>query len=383
MKTAKTEGMILVVDHDRHARNLLRSSLARHFDVVTAATGREALARFEAIVPDLVLIDAQIPDLDGYAVCQKIRENSRVPIIFVTASTSLEDHLRAYDSGGTGLLTKPVNGEFLLRKVTAAIEIYREARRSERERQELQRMAMSFLSSAGQTGALLNFMRQAIAAPTYEQLAEGLLAATASLDLNCVVRIEHGGDSTVRAFHGEPTLLELSILEHASGMGRIFQFKNRLVVNYERITVVVSNTAEDPESSEAGMVRDNVAILAETAQALAENIDLRRAAAHQAEQMQLALASAERALSQLSSNQHEALADVQILLHGLVEGVERSYGWLNTTQAQETEISRQMNDSVQKILARLGSETNFEQPLQLVIAALRQGYDRPDSVELF
>lgn len=382
MSDGKSEGVILVVDDDRVSRVMHREILARQYDVVTASSGREALQMFDAVQPDLVVMDAVMPDLDGYATSLEIRKRSNLPIIFVTANKSMEEHLRAYDSGGTGLLTKPVNAEFLLKKVSVALERYKNSLKNEREKNELHNMAIGFLSSAGQSGALLNFMRTSIASPTYERLAEGLLEATRALSLDCVIRIEHGAEYTVLAHHGAPTPLELSILEHASGMGRLFQFKNRLVVNYDRVTIVVSNTP-DETSREAGMVRDNVAILAETAQALAEGIDIRHKAAQQAEQMQLALSSAEQSLGKLKDGQQSAMADIQMLLHELVDGIERSYGWLNTTQTQEAEISRQMQGSVQKILARLGHHSNFEEPMQQVIKALRTGYEQEDSIELF
>lgn len=383
MREQNFEGVILIVDDDKLSRALHRKILAKHYDVVTASSGREALELFDAVKPDLVLMDAVMPDLDGYQTSVEIRKHSRVPIIFVTANTSLEEHLKAYESGGTGLLTKPVNSDYLTKKVSVSLERYSAACKSEREKSEFQLMAMSFLSSAGQSGALLNFMRTAIAAPTYEHLGKYLLEATQTLNLNCVIRIQHGNDSTVQAYHGDPTPLEISIIENAAEMGRIFQFKNRLVVNYDRITVVVSNAPSDETSSDAGTVRDNLAILAEAAQALAEGIDIRRIAAHQAEQMQMALSNAEFSISKLRDNQHGAMADVQILLHNLVDNIEKSYSWLNTTQAQESEISRQMEASVKQILARLGNVSNFEEPLEQVIQALRDGYNRPDSVEMF
>lgn len=379
----KSEGMILVVDDDKLSRTLHRSILAKHFDVVTASSGAEALKLFDAVKPSLVLMDAVMPEMDGYEVSAKIRERSNVPIIFVTGNTSLQDHLRAYDSGCTGLLTKPVNAEILTKKALVALERYNYTQRNEREKQEFQKMAMNFLSSTGQSGVLMNFMRTAIASPTYEHLAKYLLDATNALGLDCVIRIEHGTESTAVAFHGAPTLLELSILENASEMGRVFQFKNRLVVNFDRITIVVSNAPADHESNEAGTVRDNIAILAETTQAMAENIDTRCASAQRAEQMQLALSGAEQSLEKLRENQAQTLADVQILQYELIESVEKSFGWLGTSQAQEDEISRQMQGYVRKTLDRLHNNTGFEEPLEEVIQALRSGYGQRNAIELF
>lgn len=383
MPESEIRGLVLVVDDDRVARTLHREILAKRYDVVTANSGVEALDLFDSLSPDLVLMDAEMPRLNGYEACAKIRERSKVPVIFATANTDLDEHMKAYDSGGTGLITKPISAEILIRKVATAISRYKAAKQFENEKIELQRMAMTFLSSAGKNGTLLNFMRTSIACSTYEQLAKALLDATATLGMDCIVRISHDKTFTALTQRGEPSALETSILEHVSAMGRLFQFKNRLVVNYERVTMIASNLPEDPESAEAGTIRDNIAILAETAQALTENIDLRITAARQAEQMQVALMSTEKALGSLGSEQQHMFADIRLLLQELVDGVERSYGWLNTSQAQETTISAEMGSSIEKILHRLVASDEFETQFKAVRAALSQGYDNPDSMELF
>lgn len=140
MPDGKSEGLILIVDDDRLSRSLHRKILSNKYDVVTAASGQEALQLFDSLHPDLVLMDAVMPDMDGYEASVEIRKRSRVPIIFVTANTSIEEHLKAYDSGGTGLLTKPVNAEFLAKKVDVSLERYRVAANSEREKKDLQQM---------------------------------------------------------------------------------------------------------------------------------------------------------------------------------------------------------------------------------------------------
>lgn len=377
------EGTILVVDDDALIRTLHRKILANQYDVVTASSGKEAIEFFDTFHPDLVLMDAEMPDIDGYEACKSIREISKVPIIFVTANTSLDEHLHAYESGGTDLIVKPVNADLLLKKVGVTIKRYHLAKQSRIQSAEMEKMALNFLSTAGKTGVLLGFMRSSLSASSYEKVAANLLEATTALNLNCIVSIEHRGEKTVLAYHGTPTPLELAILDHAAGMGRIFQFKKRLVVNHDRVTIVVANVDSDINSPEAGIARDNIAILAEAAQVLAENIDIKQTAARQAEQMQLALSNAELALTQLSQNQSLAQADTRILLQELIANVEKSYDILDTTQAQEEFISKQMNRSVSRVLERLGSQTNFEQPLGEVITALRQGYENADGLEMF
>ena len=381
---AQRPATILVVDDDRIACALHRSLLAKHYDVITASNGEEALSICEKQMPDLLLLDAEMPNLNGYDTCRLLRKKTKTPIIFATANRSIEEHMQAYDAGGSDLITKPVNAEILLRKVNVAIEQYRQTQRIEREKAELSRMAMGFLSNAGQNGTLLNFMRTSLRCSVYRDLAEQLLAATSSLNLECVIRIRHDNTQTALSHAGEPSPLELSILDHASEMGRIFQFKRRLVVNYDRVTILVSNMPSETECTQSGVIRDNIAILAETAEALAENVDLRRESARQAERLQVALGSAEYALKSLGEKQRNMMGDVRILLQQFVDDIEKSYAWLNTTTEQEANINHLMERSVHQILDRLVKGGDFENSFGDVMNALNTGYNKSnDAIELF
>ncbi len=375
---------ILVVDDDRIACALHRSLLAKHYDVITASNGEEALSICEKQMPDLLLLDAEMPSLNGYDTCRILRKKTKTPIIFATANHSIEEQMRAFDAGGSDLISKPLNAEILLRKVHVAIDQYRQTQRIEREKAELSRMAMGFLSSAGQNGTLLNFMRTSLCCTGYRELAEQLLAATRSLNLECVIRIRHDDTQTALSHAGDPTPLELSILEHVCELGRIFQFKRRLVVNYDRVSILVSNMPTEDECTQGGVIRDNVAILAETAEALAENVDLRRESARQAERLQVALGSAEFALKSLGEKQRSMMGDVRVLLQQLVDDIEKSYTWLNTSTEQEASISHMMESSVNQILDSLVKAGDFENSFGDVMTALNTGYNKSsDALELF
>lgn len=376
-------GRVLVVDDDRNFRVLHRALLAKQFDVVTASSGSEALQVCREQMPDLIVLDVEMPELNGYEVCRQLREWSQVPIIFVTAHESLEEHLKAYDAGGNSLFVKPVNYNILLRKVGMAIRQHRQTQCLHREKADLERMAMGFLSSASQSGALLNFMRASIVCDDYRSLAQHLVEAIGNLGLSCSVRIMHADGPSVVTDHGEPTPLELSIFDHIAEIGRIFQFKKRLVVNYERASIIVSNMPDENEGAErAGILRDSLAILAETAEGLAINVDVRKEAQRKAEQMQIALTSAEHALNELGEKQRHAMLDTRLLLQKLIDDIESAYGWLNTSQTQENTISKTMSQASQRVIERLTREADFDAQFAQVMKSLRAGRD-PNTVELF
>src|SRR5512146_106969 len=109
---------ILVVDDEPTLRETLVDALeADGFRVVSAADGREALQRFRAEQPDLVLLDLMLPELSGIEVCRIIRSESTVPIVMLTARTSEVDKVVGLEIGADDYVTKP----FSVRELSARI----------------------------------------------------------------------------------------------------------------------------------------------------------------------------------------------------------------------------------------------------------------------
>ncbi len=118
---------ILVVDDEPKNVKLLADLLtAKGYTTVTASSGREALAKVEGEQPDLVLLDVVMPEMSGYEVCQKIRENpstEMLPVILVTALDPGEERAKGLDSGADDFLTKPINLVELLARVRSLLRI--------------------------------------------------------------------------------------------------------------------------------------------------------------------------------------------------------------------------------------------------------------------
>jgi two-component system response regulator RegX3 len=114
--------LILVVDDEQSYRDALSVALQREgFLVVTAADGEEALARFDAAKPALVLLDVMLPKITGIDVCREIRSKSRVPIIMVTARNSEIDAVVGLEVGADDYVSKPFRLRELVARVRATL----------------------------------------------------------------------------------------------------------------------------------------------------------------------------------------------------------------------------------------------------------------------
>jgi two-component system response regulator RegX3 len=114
--------LILVVDDEESYRDALAVALQREgFLVETAADGTEAIERFDASRPALVLLDVMLPKVSGIDVCRELRARSRVPIIMVTARNSEIDAVVGLEVGADDYVTKPFRLRELIARVRAAL----------------------------------------------------------------------------------------------------------------------------------------------------------------------------------------------------------------------------------------------------------------------
>lgn len=114
--------VILAADDELELLDTLELFVAReNMLLVKAKDGREALALFESEKPDLVLLDIMMPELDGFAVLRKIREQSRVPAIMMTARTEDYDKILGLELGADDYVTKPYNPMEVVARVKAQL----------------------------------------------------------------------------------------------------------------------------------------------------------------------------------------------------------------------------------------------------------------------
>ena len=113
---------ILIVDDNEDIREVLGTFVAKEgFEPVVAKDGFEALDLFKKANPAVVLLDVMMPGMDGYKVCENIRELSDVPIILVTAKGDDYDRLMGLDIGADDYIVKPFNGDEVMARVRAVL----------------------------------------------------------------------------------------------------------------------------------------------------------------------------------------------------------------------------------------------------------------------
>ena len=173
--------LIMVIEDSRlYRQQLIHLCEANDYQTITEDNGIKAIETLYSIHPDLILLDIQLPGMDGYTVCEHIRQIpavSQIPVIFLTSSTSDEDIIKGFESGGNDYVTKPFNSVILLSRIKTQLEHVFTRRRlneyilnQEKINTLLQRQKekLEFLASRDQMTGLFNrhYIQSMIAADT-------------------------------------------------------------------------------------------------------------------------------------------------------------------------------------------------------------------------
>jgi type II secretory ATPase GspE/PulE/Tfp pilus assembly ATPase PilB-like protein/DNA-binding response OmpR family regulator len=121
MNKSESPLILAVDDDDINLRLIERILSAKEYNTITATSGEEAFLTLKKITPDLILLDVVMPEIDGYEVCSKLKENKKtsfIPVIFVTALEEEQDKAKAFAVGAADYLVKPITRDNLLEAVT-------------------------------------------------------------------------------------------------------------------------------------------------------------------------------------------------------------------------------------------------------------------------
>ncbi len=144
---------ILVVDDDRILRRVLQNSLEQQgYQVTAVSSGKDALEIFNQDVPDIIVSDVSMPEMNGFEFCRQLRSQPSgklVPFIFLSAKRDLNDRIQGHSIGADDYLTKPFEMKELLAKIEALIE------RSRRVHAEIVHLIEQLVSS-GSTNFVAN-----------------------------------------------------------------------------------------------------------------------------------------------------------------------------------------------------------------------------------
>lgn len=361
---------VFVVDDDPVVLEMISTMLEEQYAVATFDSAENCLPRLEEEKPDLFLLDVSMPGMDGYAFCRRLKDDPalcHIPVTFVSSHDSSEARLKGYEAGGEDFVVKPFNPDELCSKVRVAEQIVRSRKNLEEQVESAEYLSNLALAGMDEGGIALQFMSELIAWESEQEVAEGLIRLMQRYRLEGAVQTRINGIKMTRSAAGVNLPLETSVLDHVSKMERIFEFKNRAVHNFERVSLMVNNLPlDDPDY--CGRLRDNLSITVQGADSRLRAIEIEMASRRSQKVIMDVMQSIREAIINLQREHQMDKSRSSLLMIDFEKGLLDSFIHLGLSERQE----RYLLDFVREFMQRLVDQLDHSQGTYNALTGLNE-----------
>ncbi len=355
---------ILAVDDEPFNIEIIEEILDdQHYELHSASSGPECLSVVESINPDVILLDVSMPDMSGYEVCRKLKENDAtkdIIVMFVSARGTVEERIEGYNAGAEDYIVKPFGKEELLSKLGYLDKLLDDRDSLSEQVKYATETAFNAMANSSEMGTVVQFIEQIGSIHDPKELIHAIVACMRSFDLHTDIEFRLPSQTLHHTSHGvcSPMVIEMFELLHSKG--RLHEFGHRLLVNYPYISMLVLNMPVG-EPEKLGRIRDHVCfIVSVTEQQLLAILNERRLAEqkeHLRNTMQLMRGKFETLIDKLNASHKENEA----VFRALQEEFEMRIPMMGLDEDQEIFIYKKVDETIQKSVAREDSLTNVKE----------------------
>ncbi len=366
---------VLIVDDSPVDLQMVMACIKNDYQVIAATNGREALELLQTTKAEVVLLDVTMPDMSGYEVCSKIREtNAHIQIIFLSANDGLNEILKGYDVGGNDYITKPFSPEILLNKISKSIEYLTQVERLESEKNSASGAFITAITSMGDLGGVINFLRTSFKVNTSDELATLLLNELQNYQLSGCVQLRSEYSFKNFTNQNDVSPLESELLTRIAAMNdRFIENGKRMFINYPKVSVLIKNMPID-DDSKMGRLRDTLAILIEGTNEKQISIEKDKTMIAMMEvSSKTKLSILNETLEGLSfiKTVHEELKHSNLsLMDSTVDSIQNTFFNLGLTDQQEHALSEMLQKSLNEAKRLFDESAELEEQIGSILNKL-------------
>jgi CheY-like chemotaxis protein len=356
---------VLIVDDSRGDIRIVNENLKEQYTTLAATNGEKALElASQEPRPDVILMDVEMPGMTGYETCEKLKANPDtrdIDIIFVSAHDTVDEIVAGYDAGGTDYLTKPIEPLELKRKIKIAVNNRRHRSAISIEKLDAAKVAMTAMSSAGEQGVVIEFLRQSFKTTSLEALAELIVSTVDQYDLNNAVQVRSLSRIVDRASNDCVVPLEQELLIRLKDHNRVIEKGHRAIFNFGDISLLIKNICLDADKW--GRIRDHLSLLLEGAHEKYLSLVAD-------EHISTMVKTANSALQKINEMQKTHKVESQRITDKMLVKVEGSFNSLGLTDEQEELLLGMIQEGVNESLSHIEKGFEIDKAVKKIINQL-------------
>lgn len=329
---------ILAVDDEPFNLEIIEEILEDlDFELQVATSGPECLAMVEGYMPQVILLDVSMPQMNGYEVCKALKANpntAHIIVMFVSARGTVEERMEGYSVGAEDYIVKPFGHDELKSKLKNLNQVLIEKQSLEKQVEDATSTAFNAMANSSEMGQIVNYIENIGFINNPQDLGKALIDCLQAFDLQSNVEFRHGDTIEHFALSGVCSPIVIELFDMLKNKGRLHEFSHRILVNYEMISLLILNMPDhDPDKH--GRIRDHVCFIVSVT-----------------EQQLRAIMT-----KQMLESQQQKLNDVASTVHSKFHGL---IGLLNENRESNEKVFKQLQEDLEVRIPTMGLDEDQE-----------------------
>lgn len=257
---------ILIVEDEQDYAEFVKDILQKTGPITIVNDGKSAITFYEEHTPDLILLDINLPDINGFEVCKTIKQldsADNTSIIFVSGINSVEERITGYEAGGDDYISKPFQLNEFTTKISTVYRYQQTKKNLTKQEVHARNIAFESMKEASQYGQVLQFLKASFGCNNIFTLANTLFDTLGNFQLNCCINIRLPSQTiSMRPHNRSCSPMEDELFGLLKSRGRLFEFGSRLMVNDLHASILIKNMPNS-DVGETGRLKDILAVIIE------------------------------------------------------------------------------------------------------------------------
>ena len=321
---------------------MIKKELQHKYEIYGASDGVSGIEKANDILPDIILLDVEMPHMNGYEVCEQLKHNDStkdIPIIFLSSLNNLRARMLGYEAGAVDFIIKPFIAGELIAKIDSLVEIMNKSTGFSEDAKRANEVAFSAMRNSSELSLIVKFIEQSYSINSLEILAQNFFNLSNHFELNCSLMFI---SEQKRSFYGCNnsicSALETEVISTIYDKGgRFIDFGCRTQINYPRVSLLIKNMPlQDREAY--GRYKDFFPPVLSAIDAKLQNLDTEINTKTQTKQLNTAFKSVTSTLLGFGNNLEINQEAIISLLRNMLSDLENNLLVMGLEEDQEKSI---------------------------------------------
>ena len=346
---------ILAVDDEPFNLEIIEEILEElDFELQVATSGPECLNMVEGYMPQVILLDVSMPQMNGYEVCKALKANpntAHIIVMFVSARGTVEERMEGYSVGAEDYIVKPFGHDELKSKLKNLNQVLVEKQSLEKQVEDATSTAFNAMANSSEMGQIVNYVENIGFINDPQELGKALIDCLQSFDLQSNIEFRENDEISHFALSGVCSPIVVELFEMLKNKGRLHEFSHRILVNYELISLLILNMPDhDPDKH--GRIRDHVCFIVSVTEQQLRAIMTKKMLESQQAKLNAVASTVHSKFHGLISLLNDNRQNNEKVFKQLQEELEERIPSMGLDEDQEVFIYKKVDETIQNSVAR-------------------------------